>query len=629
MSDKTGHARVDKQKKTGRKGRKSLVGRILGWLLAAALVLMLLGVIALRTMQPPEIKQRAESADPDPSIRGRVMSIADSTELMQQARKLKADYRELIDALMARDLSRASLLQTDVDEDMRALEQSLSNPFLKAAEFTPFLQDEVVAAKELLSIAEEGKHRLIDPLLELRENTPLSSLKTEAGFRVEPVFQYLDFAEEAFPVAEDLSARLNGLDSGFMKLADPDGKILRYTDTLSRFLEAAEPYKELLPFARTFLGDGGDRLYLFAVQNTSEIRASGGFPGAIGVISIQNGLLSIRDFKTAYQLFPSEMPSSVTITPTEVELFYNRMRLPWDSCFSPDFERVAEIWAAAYESRSGRPVDGVISATPIIVQRLLSFLGEITLSDGTVLTGENALRVLGHDLYYKYLSARPEIRVSYPEDVTDQLFAEAAKKLSELLFSTVTIKRLADYQAFIVNSFADRSLMMWMAREEEQETVRQLGWAATLNQNEAKPQLGVFFNSTDASKVSWFLDVDVSIGDGTPGRDGTVYPVTVRFTNRITPEEAGISGVYILGHGSGELMGSVYLYAPAGGSIAYSASDKGGLRSGEYRGLRLVTQDVVLQPGESVVIECEVTTSAAAEVPLSVMQMPTAQGYRD
>ena len=631
MLNKMNHDQAGKRQKPGRKRKTSPVVRFLGCLLLAVLVLMILALIAFRTLQPTEIKGPGPSttAVPDPSIRGRIMNLADSTEFMQQARKLKADYRELFDALLIRDLTRASQLQAVVEEDIQALDRSLSHPVMKAAGITPFLRDEVNATRELLAIAEEGKLRLIDPLLELRENTPLSSLKTEDGFRVDLVYRYLDFAEEAFPVAEDLSARLNGLDRDFLKLADSDGKILQYADTLSRFLEAAEPYKEFFPFVRAFLGNGGDRLYLFAAQNTAEIRASGGFPGSIGIISIKDGLLSVQDFKSVYRVFAAGTPSSVTITPTEVELFKNRMRLPWDSDFCPDFERVAEIWAAAYESWNGRPVDGVISATPIIVQRLLSFLGEITLSDGTVLNGENAMRVLGHDLYFKYLSARPEVPVLNAEDAVDLLFAEAAKKMSELLFSTVTIKHLADYQAFLTDSIADRSLMLWMSREEEQETVRRLGWAGTLNQDETKPQLGVFFNTTDASKVAWFLDVDVSIGDGTPGGSGTTYPVTVRFTNRITPEEASVGGVYIFGHGSGKLMGSLYLFAPAGGSIANCSSDSGSLRSSEYRGLSLVTQDIVLLPEKSVVIECEVTTSAAAEAPLSVMQMPTAQGYRD
>jgi hypothetical protein len=118
---------------------------------------------------------------------------------------------------------------------------------------------------------------------------------------------------------------------------------------------------------------------------------------------------------------------------------------------------------------------------------------------------------------------------------------------------------------------------------------------------------------------SWFVS---QVGEGATR---AVAALGVIFSYQTICNAVG----FFFGHGSGKLMGSLYLFAPAGGSIANCSSDSGSLRSSEYRGLSLVTQDVVLLPEASVVIECEVTTSAAAEAPLSVMQMPTAQGYRD
>lgn len=592
---------------------------LLALLILAAIVF---GVDLYRQLKSPD-------AELDPALRSRIMSLVESTELMQQAKKLKADYLALARAIMDRDIPRTAELQTAVDEDILAMELSLDTPLIQAAGNSAALRDEIASAKELLAIAKEAKQKLIDPMVELREDCPLSSLRTEGGFRVDLAMRYLDFAEAAFPVAEDLSARLDKVDRRVLKLADPEGKILQYAEKLSQLMEKAAPYRELLPFARSFLGAGEDRIYVFAAQNTAEIRASGGFPGSVGVIVIKDGVLSIEDFRSVYQVFPFGTPPSVTITPTEDELFDGRMDLAWDADFSPDFERVAEIWAAAYESRTGVAADGVVSATPVIIQRLLSFLGEITLSDGSVLNGENAMRVLGHDLYYKYLSAKPEVWVKDANGETDKLFAETARKTLALLFSTVSVQHLSDYHAFLEQSFSDRSLMLWMAREDEQETVRRMGWAGTLNRDETKPQLGVFFNSTEASKMGWFLDIDVSIGEGSAHEDGTVsYPVTVRFSNRITRSERLDGGLYIIGLSHGGIKGGLYLFAPAGGSVDNCTTSKGRLFSGEYRGLPLVYQNVVISPDESLVIECEVTCSAAAEAPLSFMQTPTARDFR-
>ena len=64
------------------------------------------------------------------------------------------------------------------------------------------------------------------------------------------------------------------------------------------------------------------------------------------------------------------------------------------SVIDPDFERVGSIRAHSYESRNGIHVDGVISLTPVIIQKILKYTGGVTLSDGTELNGDNATKVL-------------------------------------------------------------------------------------------------------------------------------------------------------------------------------------------------------------------------------------------
>lgn len=38
--------------------------------------------------------------------------------------------------------------------------------------------------------------------------------------------------------------------------------------------------KITFPLMKAFIGDGSDKVYLLAAQNTAEIRAAGGFPGS-------------------------------------------------------------------------------------------------------------------------------------------------------------------------------------------------------------------------------------------------------------------------------------------------------------------------------------------------------------
>ena len=149
------------------------------------------------------------------------------------------------------------------------------------------------------------------------------------------------------------------------------------------------------------------------------------------------------------------------------------MHYPRDASFNPDFERVAQIWAKAYGNKSNTNVDGVISLTPTIIQRLLSYMGEVQLSDGTVLNGENATQMLQHDLYYKYYNNSAVN--SGTDDLVDALFAETAKTTMSRLVDDFDLNKIAGYLSVFNAGAEDRTIMMWMADETEQQYVRDVG----------------------------------------------------------------------------------------------------------------------------------------------------------
>ena len=149
--------------------------------------------------------------------------------------------------------------------------------------------------------------------------------------------------------------------------------------------------------------------------------------------------MCIRD---RYKVLASYTPSAANITAEEKELFGSWMNGPRDACFDPDFERVAYIWALAYEQKNSEHVNGVVSLTPAIIQGMLEYIGNVTLSDGTELTSENATKVLQYDLYYKYLNANASATAG---DYVDDLFAETAKATMSKLVSDVYKRQPSPY----------------------------------------------------------------------------------------------------------------------------------------------------------------------------------------
>ncbi|MBQ4257747.1 MAG: DUF4012 domain-containing protein, partial [Clostridia bacterium] len=332
-------------------------------------------------------KENTEKKDPPKSM---IMSIAESTELVQAAKELKADYKILAAALKDQKVQESIDARRKVMQDVEATRAVMDKPLWKTAAILPKVKDELATARELLQICEDADRTLIGPYIDLMTAHPVSELKAEGGIRVDVVNEYLDYLEEVLPQAENIFQRAKELD---LSLVDKDGKV----DSLIQKGEELLGYKDRLSLIRAILGNGEDKLYVFAVQNTSEMRSSGGFPGAIGTVSIHDGLLSFSDFKAVREAFVEKTPAEANVTNLENDLFLGRMSVTWDADFCPNYERVASIWAMAYNLKNEEEVDGVFSATPTIIQKLLSFLGSITLSDGTELTGENATRVLGHD----------------------------------------------------------------------------------------------------------------------------------------------------------------------------------------------------------------------------------------
>lgn len=404
--------------------------------------------------------------------------------------------------------------------------------------------------------------------------------------------------------------------------------IADYSVQIASMTGSYDNLKEFLPLFKTFIGDGSDRTYLLAAQNSSEIRASGGFPGSIGTIRIRDGVLTIGDFSSVYKVLASYTPSAANITSEEKELFGSWMNGPRDACFDPDFERVAYIWALAYEQKNSEHVNGVVSLTPAIIQGMLEYIGNVTLSDGTELTSENATKVLQYDLYYKYLNANASA-TSY--DYVDDLFAETAKATMSKLVSDFDVKKAGNYYKVFSDGAKNRTVMMWMEDEEEQELVKNAGCSGGLNEDPENPETGVYFSISDPCKLGWFLDIDTEIGEPVVNDDGTrTYDVTATYSNVLGNADKVNAGNYILGSYGGTITGYIHIFAPAGGTISGIKTSNGGrMYTGTYHNLDVAYMfGNSIAPGSSITITYKVTTAAGVTTPLGVNSTPTLQNYR-
>ena len=80
---------------------------------------------------------------------------------------------------------------------------------------------------------------------------------------------------------------------------------------------------------------------------------------------------------------------------------------------------------------SNTQLDGVLMVDPVFLQELTKISGNVTISDGTVLTGDNTAEFLLNKVY-----------VDYPVSMQDTLFAQVAEQTVGSMFSNVDLAKL-------------------------------------------------------------------------------------------------------------------------------------------------------------------------------------------
>ena len=547
--------------------------------------------------------------------------------MLSEANTLKTDLKAVMTGVKERDVESAQNATLKLDNTVRKLDRTLSSPVWKAVSHAPFAGKYVKSVNTLVSVAEDASDNILKPALDVMDEYPLEGLKVGDGFSVSTINAYLNLLEDIEPRIESMTTKMQTV-----KL--PLGKtemLSEYTQMLTKLTAAYKENGEYLPLFRAFLGDGSDKLYLLAAQNSAEIRASGGFPGSMGTIRIEDGVLTIDDFKTVYDMISVNPPTEAHITDTEYLLFSGSLDYARDACYIPDFERVGEIWALAYESKNDEHIDGVISLTPVIIQKVLAYTGAVTLSDGTELNGDNATQMLQKDLYYKYLSSNSSYKISNANDYVDSLFAETAKIVMGKLVDDFDINRIADYSKIFTDGGKDRTILMWMEDETAESYVKAAGCSGALNDDPSNPEAGVFFSGANGSKLGWFVSLDTQIGDVTVNDDGSrTYDVTVTVSNDITRDDMYRAGNYIIGNYNGQVESYLHLFAPAGGTISdFETSNSMTMNMDEYHGLEVAYNvEFMLAPSNPVTVTYKVTTAPGVSTPLKISQTPTLQSYR-
>lgn len=217
------------------------------------------------------------------------------TELMQAVLSLKDDLETVLDSMSTDDLSHAESMLDGIGENTGMIRASLDATIRNLSGSAPSIQKKLEEIQKILNLVDLASEKILVPVIGQLKAHPTSDVRVNGGMNTRWLIRYLDFLETIIPDFEAVLAYAAEVD---LSLVDTDGEIGAYLETADELLAIYHADESVLSWLKTILGAEGDRLYLIAPQNSAEIRASGGFPGAMGTIRIKDGVLTLGKFRT-------------------------------------------------------------------------------------------------------------------------------------------------------------------------------------------------------------------------------------------------------------------------------------------------------------------------------------------
>ncbi|QIK64975.1 DUF4012 domain-containing protein [Nocardioides sp. HDW12B] len=500
-----------------------------------------------------------------------------------------------------RDRQAAARLEAAASSASRA-QRNTTGPIWWIASYLPDVGDDVEAVRTVSAVADDLLGGALPGLTEGG-----SAARPEAFRPVRGRFD-IEGIKAAQPIlaslADDVSkgnARVATLDTPGL-IVPLRTRVLDLQETLELADSAARAAASAAELMPTMLGQDGKRTYLLLFQNNAEIRAQGGMPGALAIIEAEDGSVRMtrqgapRDIGT----FPRPF---VDLTGEEVELFTTRAAIyPQDTVFIPDFPRSSSIVSQMWERRQPEELDGVLSVDPVALSYLLRATGPVRLAGGQVVTATDARDYLMREVY---LDVRGE-------KAQNTIFADTARGAFDALTGG-SVEPAALLRA-VAEATTERRIMVWSERSEEQDLLAgtAIGGDLPVAANE-RPEVGVYVNDSAADKLSAYFDYRVDVSARTCSADRQTLDVQVTMTSTVP---AGVTlPTSVVGPPTnptrpGDILNSVYLYAPPGGYIVSADLDGQEPPLGDYtyRGRDVGAVTVGLERGETRTLSYEVRT---------------------
>ena len=528
------------------------------------------------------------------------------------------DVSQLRDA----DTMNAAIEQAQVHAS--AAKEIADGALWRVASYVPVLGDDVTAVRGMVDVVDGMVGETLPSLASTVQTLMNSGLSGggEGQLNLQPIVDAQDGFAKVNELVQQQADAINALPQphvGVVRSAYEQGK-----EQINKVADMLDQVNGMVQAMPKLLGQDGPRTYLLVAQTTSEQRSGGGLVGSLGTMQVDNGNISVGEFHSNKEF----VALGESATAEEHDVFSGPLYFSFDvrDLFAvPDFSRTAEMLNTVWQrSEYACDIDGVIAIDPLFIQEMVRINGDITLDNGQVLTGDNTAEFMLNGIYK-----------AFDPDTQDVYFEYVASAVMDGAFSNMTMDKMMQIAQAMGTLAEGRHFYAYTFHEDEAEYFQGAGFAKSAPDSETDPEVGIYMNEQNASKLGWYLRRSSTITRTACNADGSqTYHVTFSITNTLTSDEMASATTYILGGAQPGVDGIVapagtsaqrmLFYAPAGGSIT-NLTASGDVRDQENKtmdGKNLITNVAYIAPGKTVTFDFDVTTSAKAESDLRLDQTP-------
>lgn len=426
--------------------------------------------------------------------------------------------------------------------------------FVRAAELS------AEAAKGTLDIA-EGALRGPDKIIERDPDNPSKN----ARFRLDRI------AEIAKTIA-GIRQNIQGVRDE-LTAVDRSKLPKRFRDDVAEGVARAEDTDELLTDAEAgfailpgFLGADGKRTYLIAMQNSAELRGTGGSILQFAPLEMANGEPSLpKGKKASFSVYNVDKNRQRYEIGLPEDAWYVR-EVPDSHRFgnanwSPDWPLSADLLLryAQIAEPSFPQIDGVIAVDPIMLGNLMPGVGRFTTNYGNVISARKAVPFLLNKAYAGFPIT--SIRRSVLSHVVDRFYKGMVKP-----------KHPTELVQGFGKSLSEKHMQIWLRDPAEQAFIELMDWDGGIDEASQADYFNIVEQNVGGNKLDYFQQQKETL-EITLNGDDAIHTTQVEITNGVYLPQPR----YVMGDSGGLRHGltrpMMNVYAPGAAELTAATVD--------------------------------------------------------